>query len=476
MEADQNSSSLHKEEDKKGLNGRSPHFNIESIGMEDIKAERVKFLQLPCETGINKIPPFPVEVFPLAVQQIIKATNESLNFPVDFFGASILYAVALAIGNTYRIEFKNSWKETALLYLALVGRPNTNKSHPLSFALNPIFERDKITFSKYEKEKREFEQAEHKREKPFWQKHIVQDFTPEALNEVHKFNKRGIGVYVDELAAWFKNFNRYHKGAEGEFWLSNWSSTQIYIDRKQGNIFIPLPFIPVIGTIQTGILNELAKDNRAQNGQIDRILFAFPQGLKKPYCNEKEISPEIISNWKIIIENLLSLPLKEDENFNPVPEVLKFSSDAQKKFMDWNNSNTDLCNKTESEALAGIYGKFDVHAIRFSLILEMLRYACGISDKQAVGIEAVNGALKLVEYFQATAVKIHSIISNLNPLDKLPADKRNLYEALPDNFTTAEGLKIAGLHDVPERTFKTFLNEKIYFDKERHGKYAKKFF
>ena len=35
-----------------------------------------------------------------------------------------------------------------------------------------------------------------------------------SLADVHKFNKRGIGVYSDELASWFKNFNRYNKGSE----------------------------------------------------------------------------------------------------------------------------------------------------------------------------------------------------------------------------------------------------------------------
>ena len=62
----------------------------------------------------------------------------------------------------------------------------------------------------------------------------------EALAEVHKFNKRGIGVYADELAGWFKNFNRYNKGSEMEFWLSQWSSKPINIDRKTGEpVFIP---------------------------------------------------------------------------------------------------------------------------------------------------------------------------------------------------------------------------------------------
>ena len=54
--------------------------------------------------------PFPVDVFPKAVQEIISATNESLNFPIDFIGASMLYAVSVSIGNTHKVEIKNGWQ------------------------------------------------------------------------------------------------------------------------------------------------------------------------------------------------------------------------------------------------------------------------------------------------------------------------------------------------------------------------------
>ena len=81
---------------------------------------------------------FPVEVFPNAIQEIIATTNESLSFPTDFIGASLLYAVSVSIGNTHSVEIKKGWQESAVLYLSIVGRPGTNKSHPVSFALQPI--------------------------------------------------------------------------------------------------------------------------------------------------------------------------------------------------------------------------------------------------------------------------------------------------------------------------------------------------
>lgn len=463
------------------VNKFTPNFDyslIEGIGAEDIKTEAEQLLMQG---------KFPVEVFPLPVQQVITATNENLNFPIDFIGASLLYAVSVAVGNTHSVEVKKGFRQSAVLYLAIVARAGTTKSHPLSFALQPIVERDKRTYRQYEQQRQEYEKAvslsKKEREqqafeepiKPIWQKFLLSDFTPEALAEVHKFNKRGIGVYVDELAGWFKNFNRYNKGSEMEFWLSQWSGKPINIDRKTGEpVFIPLPFISVAGTIQKGILNELAKDSRTQNGFIDRILFVIPDNIQKEYWSETDLPPVVSENWERIISNLLNLSVSNDDTLNPSPDILKFTPEAKKVLFEWQKVNTDQCNETESEALSGIFSKMEMYVLRLALIIEMIRYACNESDKKAISIEAVQGAIKLVEYFKNSAVKVNYVLSNASPLDKYPADKRNLYKALPDTFTTEIGLQTAEGLGVPERTFKYFLNEKDLFTRLSHGEYEKR--
>ena len=428
---------------------------------------------------------FPVQVFPEAIQEIIKATNENLNFPVDFIGASILYAASVAIGNTYKVQIKTGFQEGVVLYVAIVARPGTNKTHPLSFAIQPIIEKDAATYKEYETAKLAYEQAltlsKTDREaqnielvKAVWKKFLLSDYTPEALAEVHKFNKRGIGVYCDELAGWFKNFNRYNKGSEMEFWISNFNSKPVNIDRKSNEpIFIPRPFISVCGTIQTGILKELAAESRSKNGFIDRILFVIPD-IEKEYWNDKEIDSIIIQNWKTIINQLLNLPVLWDDTLNPVPEVLQFSPEAKKLLFRWQRENTDKCNDAETETLSGIYSKFDMYVCRLALILQMLRWACNEGNKEAISIEAVEGAIKLIEYFRISAEQVHNILTS-NPLDRLPVDKLSLYNALPKAFTTGSAQKIAIDFQMEERKVRRFLNEPEYFLKIKHGYYEKLF-
>jgi hypothetical protein len=76
--------------------------------------EAIKTIYRMQVNAINN--PFPVDVFPLPIQEIITATHQSLNYPVDFIGASLLFASATATGNTCRIEVKPGCKELLNLY------------------------------------------------------------------------------------------------------------------------------------------------------------------------------------------------------------------------------------------------------------------------------------------------------------------------------------------------------------------------
>ena len=149
--------------------------------------------------------------------------------------------------------------------------------------------------------------------------------------------------------------------------------------------------------------------------------------------------------------------------------------EAKQDLFNWQCELTNQINKPEVEAICGMCAKIEVYAVRLALCLEMIKYACGESKKQAVGIEAVQGALKLVEYFKRTAIKVHSIVSNASPLDKLPTDKQNLYTALPDKFKTSEGVEVAEGMGVAERTFKRFLSNKDLFDNHTRGEYEKRY-
>jgi len=280
-------------------------------------------------------------------------------------------------------------------------------------------------------------------------------------------------VYVDELAGWIKNFNRYNRGSAMEFWLSTWNSKQIRIDRKSGDpIFINLPFISVGGTIQTALLKELAKEGRNHNGFLDRLLFVFPLLLKKPYWTLTDITQETIDSWSNVVNEILNFSLPLDENHSPIPRAIKFSQEAKQQLFKWQQKNADQCNDSDDDMISGIYSKLEMYAIRFSLILEVLHCVCEKRSVTEINIASVDGAIKLVEYFQKTAVRVQSVIAGTASEELLPQAKKDLFNLLPDTFTKEEAIAISAPF-AKARTLSRFLNNKALFTRIEHGRYQK---
>jgi hypothetical protein len=446
------------------------------IKPQDIKNEFNQFNAK--ETEQEKVLPFPVDAFPQTIQKIIMETNDCFNFPIDFIGTAILYSTSVAIGNTYRIEPLNEWSESAVLYFAIVGNPNTIKSHALSFATDPLTDWDLKYHHQYLLELKNYNALpsdEKKNEdKPTRKTILIDNATVEAAIKTLSENPRGIGVCVDELFGWIYNFNRYNNGSDLQFWLSNWSSKPIRVDRKTSDSYrIKNPFISVIGTIQTGILNEFTKNNQMKNGMIDRILFAAPDNLLKKAWSKNRINKNRKIEWYSILSELISIELKYSDGGFIQPNFLQLSPSAFEIIETWQIKNTEICNNTVDKTLAGILGKFDTYILRFSLILQLLQFACNEGDDKEINETSVIGALKLVAYFQSTAKKIYSIISEHSALSKYPEHMQKFYELLPDEFSTAEAISIGTDYKIPISTIKKWLTRKDLFRRQKRGSYYK---
>ena len=429
---------------------------------------------------------FPLNVFPKIIQEIVEKSKETLNYPIEFTASSMLYAVSIAIGNTHRVVIKNGFEQAPIIYLCLVAPSGSVKSHPLEFAIKPLQLADERSFKQYKLDIEAYNIAKMESKnpsentksetlkRPFWRKFLISDYTPEALYSVHANNLRSIGVYIDELAGWFKNFERYNKNSQQEFWLSAWSGKQISIDRKMSDsILITHPFISVAGTIQTALLTEITKENRGRNGFIDRILFVKPPNLIKQGWHDKEMPIELVNKYHSVIDKLISLPTNINEHGQIDTTKVRFSPSARETIFAWVNSiNTPLVNQTDNDDLKGIYTKLEMYVPRFALILHLLEWASGdTNQKNEIGLESVKGAIALAEYFRNSAIEINKEVSN--KLENLPTNFKNWYDKLSQKFTTNEAVTLGNNLEIPERTIKRFLQKEDYFRKIKHGQYEK---
>ena len=430
---------------------------------------------------------FPIDVLPSRLQEIIKEANATLGFPVDYMAGAMLSAMAAVIGNTHHAEAMAGWKEYAILFVALVGCPGVCKSHPLSYVMQPLIDHDAEKAAQFAEALKRYNAAMELPPKervpngynlnpvePHRIRFMMQDVTNEAVHRILSENSRGLILMYDELAGWVKSFNRYNNGSESEFWMSVFNHKVAMSDRKgsQSGVFIRNPFLCVIGTIQPKVLTDLAAGNRNANGFMERILYVFPSDQTKPKWNRSRRMPsfDIAAEWHGILFRLIDIVPKVDADGEIISEDVPFSSDALDRLYQWQNEQTDRCNADGSDTLTSIASKLEIYAIRFSLLLALSDWACG-SEKKQIDVDTVERAIRLAEYFRISASKVQGIISE----DALTELQLAVLSELPDGFTTAEGVAIAGKCGMPERSFKRFLRDRkgVLFTRNTHGNYTK---
>ncbi len=437
------------------------------------------------QSSTQNISALPVDVLPPRLQEIINEANICLGFPKDYLAGAMLTAMAAVIGNTHTAEIMPGWKEYAILFTALVGSPGTNKSHPLSFAMQPLIDFDAEQAAIFGEAMKRYEAAMELPPKdraakgydtnPVEPKRVrftMQDVTPEAVHRILSENRRGLVLVSDELAGWFKNFNRYNNGSESEFWMSVFNHKAAMSDRKssQSGVFIRNPFLCVIGTIQPKVLTELATGNRNANGFMERILYVFPSVQSKVRWNRERKSPsfDIAVAWREILSRLIGIVPAVDSCGEIIPEDVPFSPEALDRLFSWQNEVTDRCNAEGSDT--PIASKLEIYAVRFSLLLALADRACG-DEKKLIDADTVERAIRLTEYFRMTAAKVQGIVSE----DALTELQLAVLSELPGTFTTAEGVAIAAKCGMSERSFKRFLKDRngVLFVHSAHGNYSR---
>lgn len=442
---------------------------------------------------------FPLDAFPKPLQEIISTFNNCYQLPIDFFGASLLTAASTLIGNSYKVEYKYKWEYSAILYTAIVGQPGTGKTPAIKTMLGPLF-RIEEEFMKAFKEDLEtwnqecFEMKntntkEPEPPRPAPKEMIINDSTMEAINQVLKNNPRGLLLFKDELAAWIGDMNKYRSaGSDGEAWLSNWSSQIIKINRQgKDPLFIKRPFINVIGGIQPGVLKKIVGDGKAESGFLARILFAFPDLMKKPYDSDLVPDASVYKKYNEIFDRINKLPTKIEppltnyETWTVESIILKLSDEGRKLYKKFLKDNTDAVNENDDETIKGIYVKMESYCLRFALILQILKYCSGdyqiktIEEAEKMVIEkpTIAAAVKLINYFKYTAVKVITRFDS--PVNQLPADQRIFYTNLPAKFRTKQAIEIGNKIGFATRTVKRLVKMTEIFKRIGHGEYEKKY-
>lgn len=390
---------------------------------------------------------FPTENLPEPLCSYVLACAQSLNCDPAYIALPALAAVGSCIGNAARITLKRGWHEPPVLWTAVIGESGTMKSPAFKMAVNVIKSVQYKALTQYEVElkayfnemqKYEIQLAQAKRsknaedlpEKPdepaakrFW----VSDVTSEAIAPILINNPKGVLCAVDELANWVRGFDRYvsgGKGADVARWLSMYDANSILIDRKtQGQriISVSSAAVSLSGTIQPGVFFDCFKQKSLrESGLLARILIAMPPP-KPALWTEAEIPEDIQTRYENVIGNLILWQPRVDENQAVDPTYIGVSKEAKERFIKFVNEHANETVELSGD-LSAAWSKLKGIAARFALIFECIKtiakdpFALPIDVK--VGIESIESAIKLVNWFKLEAARIYEAFTETDNDEK----------------------------------------------------------
>lgn len=432
---------------------------------------------------------FPLEVFPKPFQSYLMECHEKLDSIIDYMGCSLLWTISILTGNLFSIKVKNGWHETPVVWFSLVGRAGVGKTPSIRRILYPLIKENNKEIKNYIKNNeayREYEKLSKKDKeqqieinKPNKKQFIADDITLEALVDLHQEVTTGVGVFKDELAGWLKDMNKYREGSDLEFWLSTWSGTSVNVNRlTRVGSFVENPFIPVIGGIQPAVLNELYNQEKKDNGFMDRMLISYPD-VTIPKYNDEEISTDAIIWYNSIIANLRKViqKLKQETEEDEIKKIeVYFNSEAKKLWINKFNEITEKQNSdNENEYFKSMYPKQKSYIPRFAFLLNALNSVCNDDiDFKIIEADAMKGAIKLSDYFVATAKKIKFEKSENDKIEKLTKKANTIKEKVYELWRVDNNFNRSKVAETLNVSRQSILNYIKIFENEQEKKDRKK--
>ena len=353
---------------------------------------------------VRPAPEFPLEVFPEDVAEFVRASALGAGSSVGYVAGPMLAAVGVATHGTW-VDVLPSWRERATIWIAVVGGPSTHKSPAIKAALAPVNQAHiGIT---------EQEDLTLKDTSP--RQIITSDATLEGLHLALEKNTLGMLFLADELIGLVKGFGQYKGGGgnDRQHWLSLWASEDITINRAKGVRvrIIKDPFISAAGGLQPDVLGHLLND--MDDGLPARLMLVpwtpAPEGSKMTLSQLRRATAPDRGPWARHWGAINSADLTG----------LHLTDEAFEVFDPW-YAGWEETMEAGSLRYPGAYGKMSAYCVRFAIVLAQLRKP-GTLEILPTDVE---GAIKLVDYFYASAEHLYGSADALTDYERRDSGRR----------------------------------------------------
>ena len=437
------------------------------------------------------VAPFDYILLPEAFIPYARDVAERMQCPPDYVAVGLMCSVGSLVGRKVGIhpKRKDDWLEVCNLWGGVVGPPSIMKSPALSDAMFPLnklvaeaIERNKeecaafadakavraagkdarkAELAKMLKERGEAAACELAKEhrtretgEPVCERFIVNDVTVEKLGMLLNENSNGLLQFRDELVGWLRSMDKDGHENERAFILECWNGKGSYTsDRvERGTQHIEAAIVGVLGGIQPGVLAKYIREANGGGSGSDGLLQRFsllvwpettPIFTNIDRYPDKETKEAVMAVFRRL-HKLIAADLDATADYSTIP-ALRFRDDAQDRFDQWREGfENGLRSSDEHPALVAHLTKHR----KAVPVLALLIHLCD-GGKGAVGMEALEKAIRWHEYLKAHAVKVYGGISNGGALPARELLRRIRKGDIKDGFSAREVYRrhLSGLDD-----------------------------
>ncbi len=365
--------------------------------------------------------PFPFEVLPAKIQQLVGEYSKALQCPPKFMAMNFLTVASGAIGNSVTLLIKRGWATACFIWFALIDRSGGGKTHPQDAAMKPLLRRQSIEAVKFEKEQAQYRAdksvydrnkgagGEPPSEPPPMRHYYTSNFTIESLIPMYRRSSRGLVVHVDELAGLLKSLGQYKggKNSDDEQLLSLFNCNALKSDRVSKSGFCMESGAAVLGGIQPEVYASVFGDKEAANGMLYRFL---PMVLNSspPMFTDDELSYESEEKWENLIDWLYTIPALVNCDTGCIAKnTLQVTAEGKLLWKKFHNELSTI-QPFMPKRFAGYLPKLITYSLKFMTVLHILecyeRNGLGLT----VNEDTVSGAIKLTRYFAGQALQLMS--------------------------------------------------------------------
>ena len=402
--------------------------------------------QLPAD--LPSVRPFLFDCLPKTLSPWIQDIAERMQCAPDFPAATALVTLGSAIGSKLGIcpRCHDDWLIIPNLWGCIIGPPGVLKTPAMEQALSPLRSQQQIEHERYNAELKQYEDtawqriqlqrlAKQKIDKllkdgryeaaqkeavalasatstpPVLRRYEINDTTIAKIVEILKQNPAGLTIYRDELAGFFRNFDKKGNQFERPFYLEAWNGAGKYAQDRigRGTIILDRVTLSVVGAIQPQVLTDYLRDSvsgSSGDGLLQRFQLAVWPDVRTEWTNvDRNPDVQARSEAIAVFRHLDKLDLRAvGADINDGIPFLRFAPKAQERFDIWRE------NLEKNLRVGAEHPAFEGHLAKYRKLLPALALIIHLSDRGAgpVTLSAIEKGLIWTEYLESHARRIYA--------------------------------------------------------------------